>query len=499
MSTREINWPKHPIILEINTWPWLNGLSERYNKPITLSNVPREILDNEFTYFDVVWLMGVWERSPRGRDIAIEHPGLQEEYRNALEYFNTNDVVGSPYSIHYYHVDTQLGGKDSLATFRRQLAKRDLLLLLDYVPNHVSIDHLWTLEKSDVFIKGTTDDFISYPDEFFSVGDMVYANGKDPFFPPWSDTAQINAFSSEARQKAINTLLSIAEQSDGVRCDMAMLMTNSIFSRTWGTRAGQPPEEEYWNEVIRAIRENYPKFKFLAEVYWDMEWELQQQGFDFCYDKRLYDRLIHENAQSVRTHLQAEWDYQSKLLRFIENHDEQRAIITFGEEKSMAAAIIALTLPGARLIHEGQIFGYKIKLPVQLGRRVSEEKNHKLTIFYQNLLKGIPGKDFGEGKWMPCIIESIDDNNFSNENLIAYQWKLDEKYLLIVVNYSPIHSQGHVRVEEIEYGVANWNFIDLLVQRIHIYKGENLSKYGLFVDLGPWHGHVFDVSKRMHY
>ena len=163
MVAKEINWPKHPKILEINTWPWLNGLSQRYNKPISLKNVPREVLDNEFTFFDVVWLMGVWERSPRGRDIAIEHPGLQEDYRNALEYYNTNDVVGSPYSIHYYHVDTELGGKDGLATFRRQLAKRDLLLILDYVPNHVAIDHLWTLEKSDVFIKGTTEDFISHP------------------------------------------------------------------------------------------------------------------------------------------------------------------------------------------------------------------------------------------------------------------------------------------------------------------------------------------------
>lgn len=499
MSTREITWPKHPKIFEINTWSWLNGLSERYNKPITLNNVPREVLDNEFTCFDAVWLMGVWERSPRGCDIAIEDPDLQEEYRNALENFNTNDVVGSPYSIHYYHVDTQLGGKDGLATFRRQLTKRDLLLLLDYVPNHVSIDHLWTLEKSDVFIKGTADDLISHPDEFFSVGDMVYANGKDPFFPSWSDTAQINAFSSEARQKAINTLLSIAEQCDGVRCDMAMLMTNSTFSRTWGEKAGHPPEKEYWVEVIRAVRDKDLKFRFFAEVYWDMEWELQQQGFDFCYDKRLYDRLIHENVQSIRAHLQAEWDYQSKLLRFIENHDEQRAVITLGEEKSKAAAIIVLTLPGARLIHEGQIFGYKIKLPVQLGRRQSEEKNKNLTHFYQNLLKSIPGKDFEEGKWMPCIIESIDDQNFSNQNLIAYQWKLDEKRLLIVVNYSSIHSHGHVRIDEIEYGVTNWNFIDLLDQRNYIYKGENLSKYGLFVDLGPWHSHIFDVNKRMHY
>lgn len=497
MIRNEIYWPKYPKILEVNTWPWLNELSNIYNRPIKLNNIPIEVIENYFIDFDAIWLMGVWERSPRGRDIAIEHPDLQEEYRTALNYFNTDDIVGSPYSIHYYHVDTQLGGKDGLEEFRSQIAKYNLLLILDFIPNHVSIDHIWTLEKSDVFIKGTTNDFISHPNDFFSIGDRVYAHGKDPYFPSWNDTIQINAFSSDAREKAIKTLLSIAEQCNGVRCDMAMLMTNSVFSRTWGARAGQIPEIEYWIEIIGAIRDKHPKFKFIAEVYWDMEWELQKQGFDFCYDKKLYDCLVHENAPSVRTHLQADWDYQRKLLRFIENHDEKRAIISLGEDKSMAAAIIALTLPGARLIHEGQNFGYKIKLPVQLGRRILEEKNQKITQFYQNLLKVIPGKDFEEGKWMPCVIENIDEKNFSNQNLIAFQWNLNKKYFLIVVNYSSNHSQGHVRISDIEYGIDNWNFIDLLTQKIYIYKGENLSKYGLFVDLGPWQSHIFDVSKRI--
>ena len=64
-----------------------------------------------------------------------------------------------------------------------------------------------------------------------------------------------------------------------------------------------------------------PKFLFIAEAYWDLEWELQQQGFDFCYDKRLYDRLEHENAESVRLHLCADLAYQDKLAAF---HREPR-------------------------------------------------------------------------------------------------------------------------------------------------------------------------------
>lgn len=495
MSIREISWPKHPKILEINTWPWLNGLSERYNVPIKLNNVPDEVLENEFKYFDAIWLMGVWERSPQGRIIAIEHPDLQEEYRNALNDFSEEDVVGSPYSVHYYRVDNYLGGNAGLASFRERLKNRGLLLILDYVPNHVAIDHMWTLLKSDVFIKGTTEDLISHPNQFFNVVDQIYANGKDPYFPSWTDTIQINAFSSEAREKAIFTLLEIAELCDGVRCDMAMLMTNKIFSLIWGERAGPIPEKEFWVEVIQAVQYKYPNFKFFGEVYWDMEWELQQQGFNYCYDKRLYDRLIYDTSSFIKEHLKAEWDYQTKLIRFIENHDEKRAVGVFGEERSKAAAIIVLTLPGARLVHEGQTYGYKIKLPVQLGRRRIEEKNPNIINFYENLLKIAPGREFDSAKWLFCRVDQISDGNHFSINLIAYLWWINEQYQLTVVNYSPYRTQGYIKIDAIEYGNNDWNFKDLLTQKTYTYTSEQLNTYGLYIDLLPWNGHIFDIER----
>src|SRR5512137_1945778 len=56
----------------------------------------------------------------------------------------------------------------------------------------------------------------------------------------------------------------------------------------------------------------------------ELDWKLQQQGFDFCYDKRLFDRLEHGSTEQVRLHLCAEPSYQEKLVRFLENHDEPR-------------------------------------------------------------------------------------------------------------------------------------------------------------------------------
>jgi len=493
MPTKEHSWPVHPKIYEINTWQWLTNLTDIYGHDIKLDSIPIELIDRELTLFDVVWLMGVWERSPISREIAMNHEGLQEEYRKALKYYNTQDVVGSPYSVYYYHVSSQLGGFDALKSFRADLAAHELLLILDYVPNHVSIDHLWTLEKSDVFIKGTLEELMTKPYDFFSVGDIVYAHGRDPNFPAWTDTVQINAFSSEARSKAINTLLSIAKYCDGVRCDMAMLMTNSVFSRTWEEKAGPALEKEFWEEIIVAVKNKFPNFKFIAEVYWDMEWELMQQGFDYCYDKKLYDRMLHENAETIRAHLHASWDYQQKLIRFIENHDEQRAIIAFGKEKSKAAAILALTLPGARLIYEGQMKGYKIKLPVQLGRRQSEEEDQGILEFYLQLLNSLPEKKMGEGIWSMCEVDPTGD--LSNTNLISFVWQFKENYLLIVVNFSPYLAKGNVRIENIDYGSTKWNFTDLLTQNGFVYEGDHLDAHGLFVELPAWNGHIFDLRK----
>ena len=191
----------------------------------------------------------------------------------------------------------------------------------------------------------------------------MLAHGRDPYFPAWPDVVQLNAFAPDLRAAVAETLLDLAGQCDGVRCDMAMLMLNDVFARTWGDRAGPRPAEEYWPDLIAAVKAATPDFVFLAEAYWDLEWTLQQQGFDYCYDKRLYDRLVHEHAEQVRGHLTADVAYQDKLLRFIENHDEPRAAATFPPERARAAAVATLTQTGARLVHEGQLEGRRCSCP----------------------------------------------------------------------------------------------------------------------------------------
>lgn len=493
MKKINLPWLKHPRIYEINTWQWLHKLSEEYGRKISLETIPIDLIDKNLRNFDVIWAMGVWERSPKGREVAIQHEGLQQEYQKALRYYDTEDVIGSPYAIYYYHVDSHLGGDKGLASFRKDLTERDAKLMLDYVPNHVAIDHLWTLEKSDLFIKGTLEDLISNPFEYFSIGQKVYAYGKDPNFSPWTDTVQINAFSKEAREKAVNTLLSIAEICDGVRCDMAMLVLNEVFAKTWGTKAGKIPDIDFWEFVIPRVKEKYPDFKFIGEVYWDLEWKLQQQGFDYTYDKRLYERLLNDNAPKIKEHLQADWEYQIKLLRYIENHDEERVINVLGEDASKAAAVIVMTLPGARMIHEGQMEGNEIKIPIQLGRTPIDTRNNEIRKFYDNLLDIIPGKNFNDAKWRMCNIDPVDDDSY--HNAIAYNWTLNDQMKLIVVNYSTKLCKAHIKIPNLDFGSSEWIFKDLLHSKEYIYSGENFSQYGLYIELNAWKSHIFDVKQ----
>src|SRR3954451_5821405 len=238
---------RHPFIYEINTWVWLDALSRREGTLVTLAGVPEREWDAVAELgFDAVWLMGVWDRSPAGIAIALENEGLVESFRRALPDFTTEDVVGSPYCIREYRVDEPLGGPEGLAAARAALAERGLALILDFVPNHVAPDHPWTATHPEYFVRGGEDDLARDPASFVRVGDSVLANGRDPYFPAWPDVVQLNAFSDGLREAVAETLLSIASQCDGVRCDMAMLMLNEIFEGTWRGRAGPRPDADYW-------------------------------------------------------------------------------------------------------------------------------------------------------------------------------------------------------------------------------------------------------------
>lgn len=476
------------VIYEINTHVWLGELSTRHGRPVTLGDVPGEVWDSVARPgVDTVWLMGVWDRSPAGLEIALGDQGLMASFREALPDVTEADIAGSPYCVRNYVVDAALGGPEGLAAARAQLAARGLRLILDHVPNHVAPDHPWLTSAPDCLVRGTADDLARAPADFIEAGAGIYARGRDPYFPPWPDVVQLNAFSDALREATVATLVSIGDQADGVRCDMAMLLMNDIFGKTWGERAGTAPTEDFWPYVIPRVRARHPGLLLVAEAYWDLEHALQQQGFDHCYDKRLYDRLLHEDAGSVRAHLDADPAYQRGLVRFLENHDEPRAAATLPGYRGRAAAVTVATLPGATLWHEGQFEGRRVRPPVFLRRRPQEPVDEPLRDFYDRLLPA--AAIVRRGDWRPLTPAGWEDND-THRHLLAWTWTHADARHLVVINDSGRPAQARLPLPWDDLRGRTHRATDLLTGAVYDRDGDELTDSGLFVSLEAWGYHV---------
>ncbi|NWF71117.1 MAG: alpha-amylase [Chloroflexi bacterium] len=484
-------WPAKPFIYEINTWVWLNTLSRRYQQPITLGTVPDAVLDElAATGLDAVWLMGVWQRSAEARRSALNY---KHEYAHALPDLSDEDVIGSAYAIYAYEVEPLLGGRAELAALRERLQARGLRLMLDFVPNHTSADSLWLREHPGYFVQGTPRDLSKRGDMFFSTLDhwgrtTIVAHGRDPYFPPWIDTAQLNAFDADYRRQTIQTLSDIAAQCDGVRCDMAMLMLNSIFGQTWIGHVDDAPETEYWAEVISHVKDAAPDFLFIAEAYWGLEFTLQQQGFDYTYDKVLYDRIAEGSIEKVYDHLNAIHEFQKRSVRFVENHDEPRANAHFGEAKTRAATALICTLPGMALLHDGQLEGRRVKLPVQLARQPEEALNGTLRSYYQALLQETRAPIYQQGEWQ--LFDMV------NGGLLAYGWRSADAARLIIVNLKGEAQQGIVNLGGWDWlSAATWELRSVLGSSRTTRAGKELVKSGLAVEVEPYTAIIYHVER----
>ncbi len=480
-------------IYEINTWVWLSDLSRKWKTAIDLASVPATEWDTIADYgFDAVWLMGVWERSPAGIAIANHNDNLLDEFRHTLPDFALEDNVGSAYCIRRYVVDGHLGGPAALSIARNELAKRGIKLILDFVANHVAPDSPWGTDHPEYFIAGTEQDLTNDPGSYVRAGGRILAAGRDPNFPAWPDVLQLNAFHRGLRAAMVETLLSIASQCDGVRCDMAELLLNEVFARTWQGRVGPPPEMDYWRAVISPVRDAYPTLLCLAEAYWGNEQKLQEQGFDLCYDKRLYDEFRSADVAGVRRQLSASADYQEKLVRFLENHDEPRSAGVFGPAKLRAGATAIATLPGVALFHEGQFEGRRVRVPVFLRRRPEEPVDPSLQTFYDDLLRAVKEPIFRHGAWLLCEITGWPDNH-SADNLVAWRWVRGDDRRLIVINLSQGEAVGRVHARWEGLGTGQCRLVGVFPGTNYLRDIDEMESAGLFVKLGPWGFHFFEV------
>ena len=489
----------HPHLYEINTCVFIKRMSHKYGRLMTLATIP----DEEWQLlaslgFDFVWLMGVWQRSPGSRQKALMEPTLRREYGKALPGWSEDDVDSSPYAVYSYGLNPLLGASAELAQLKSKLNQQGLRLILDFVPNHLALDHPWTVSHPTWFVQGKKADAHTHPDRFFTSEQGIYfAHGREPHFPPWTDTVQSNFYSNEMRQALINELLGIAELADGVRCDMAMLALNDVFERIWGkyTRAYQQPDTEFWIEAITRVKERRPQFLFIAEVYWGLERRLQDMGFDYTYDKPFYDKLRFSSPQEICDYLKADDSYSMRSVRFIENHDEIRAVAAFGRERSLAAAVVLSTVPGFRLFHDGQLEGRRVRLPIQLVRQPEEAADAEVAHFYERLLTVCNSPDFHEGEWRLLGVSQSGESNDSHLNILAWYWRYGQKFKTVVVNYSPEHAQGWMKLPLSVERAEKVKLRDQLSGRIFVHNAEQPGSQGLYLDLKPWEAQILEMHQ----
>jgi glycosidase len=487
--------PRYPSLYQVNTRVWLTELSRTLGRRATLDDISEAVLDDFVRQrFDWIWLLSVWQTGAAAQAVSRSNPEWRHEFEQTLPDLTDDDIAGSGFAIASYTVHRDLGGDAGLARLRERLRQRGLKLMLDFVPNHMASDHPWVEQHPDYFVTGSEIDLARAPRNYFRApttsGSRLFAHGRDPYFPGWPDTIQLNYGNPALQEAMIGELARIAGQCDGARCDMAMLILPEVFRRTWDI-ASQP----FWARAIPRVREQAPGFVFMAEVYWGLEWTLQQQGFDYCYDKRLYDRLREGHARPVREHLFAGLDYQDRLARFLENHDEPRAAATFDTAKHRAAAVVTYFSPGLRFFHQGQFEGHRRRISPHLVRAPSEPADTALAEFYDHLLATLRLPAARHGNWQLLECRAAWEGNWTHDCFIAFAWEdSPTERLIAAVNFSDHQSQAKLHLAFAISGHEWYRFQDLLGPTGYDRPGSELTANGLYVDLPAWGTHAFSMT-----
>jgi len=455
MTTKNVH---HPNLYEVNTRLLLTRYKKGRRRP-TLRDIPdtywQELAGRGM---DWVWLMGVWTLTEKQINPNLIPGQMMTEFTEILPDLTEDDIDGSTYAIDDYTVDPVIGGESELFEIRTKLSELGMRLMLDFIPNHygahthfihshpeyfIEIEHPSILANSQKDTSLSTGVQPGYNTFYtpLTLNSSYFAHGKDPYFDAWQDTIQINYGSENSRNWMTSQLLRVASLCDGVRCDMAMLPVKRVFEKTWRNIVTWDGGE-FWPDAIKETKDVFPTFKFLAEVYWDMEAELLHAGFDYCYDKTFYDRLTQPSA--LNSHYHAEQWYLAHTARFLENHDEKRIASRLDLRQHMAAAAMVAFGPGMRLWHMGQWEGRTKHIPVQITREPFESCGCLLrgkvynncdctSTFYRNLF-GIANQDiFKYGIW-----ERIDTNEDSHAGLFLWKWVYENKQLIVAINYSSL-------------------------------------------------------------
>eukprot|EP00418_Pyrodinium_bahamense_P007123 CAMPEP_0179023896 /NCGR_PEP_ID=MMETSP0796-20121207/7174_1 /TAXON_ID=73915 /ORGANISM="Pyrodinium bahamense, Strain pbaha01" /LENGTH=544 /DNA_ID=CAMNT_0020719837 /DNA_START=22 /DNA_END=1656 /DNA_ORIENTATION=- len=499
-----------PVVYEISTRPWLyslalSGLPANCGQYVCLKDVPRNIWESiAKDSVDMVWLMGVWQLG----DFGLHHdrsPDNIKSFRETLPDVQSTDVIGSPYAIWNYSVNSDIGTGADLAAVRGTLHELGLHLMLDFVPNHGAVDSPLVRAHPSVFIRKPTFHWFSHKWWIRREGHTL-AFGRGPYDDPWTDTLQFNYWHPDTVAIMTGILQTIASQADAIRCDMSMLILNDVIQHTWGSLMSANgflrPKQEFWKVAIDAVRARHPKALFMAEAYNYFltsppeKQMLQSLGFDVVYDKTILDNLNQSNLDSLKRYIRSEsQNFFRRTAHFVENHDEKRSVVALGgPEQAFVGSVVAATLPGLRLFYFGQFDGFSAKLDVHLRRATAQTPNLALHRRYSALLRILADDVFHQGTWSFISVPK----EGTGWHLCAWRWASRDgtRKRLVVVNFSDGEGSAWVQVEDAQGpGGADLLIVrELLTGTAHQRSASEMRSKGLLCRQAPWSAQIFDYA-----
>jgi hypothetical protein len=478
-----------PQVYEVNVRPFLADLSEKIGRQATLDDLPNAFFQQlAESGFNWIYLLGAWTYGEKSRQASVENRELRSYLKSHLRGFNDSDIVAHVRAPAHYSVPDRYGADEGLARLRQRLNSFGLSLMLDFIPNQVGLDHAWATEHPDFFVTGTPDEAKCHPERWITMGGIIIAHGKDPNFPPWKDTLQLDYSKDGCQTAMISVAKSIARRCDGLKCHMAMLQLPDVFHDSWGRSMNG-----FWERCISTVRQEIPATLFLAEVYWGREHDLHRCGFDFTYDKVLYDRLRTSDLDSLRRHLHAGSDYQQHCVRFLENNHEQRAATVFSDPaRHRAALFVTGMLPGMFLCHQGQELGRQLYCPLEAGRWPDEVGSPEHRQAYHDLFGILAEPARQSGNWQ--LLEPLDQGG---KSLIATLWtKPPFAAILSIINVTASISTGSFCASVLN---ATGRFVNSCFSSINYAVSESDTGSGavISITLPPWGVSVFRIASSM--
>lgn len=429
-----------------------------------------------------VWYTGIIEHAT-GTDYTAF--GIARDHENLVK-----GRAGSPYAIKdYYDTDPDLAVSvpDRMREFENLVERthrNKLKVIIDFVPNHVARAYHSDARPAGVSDIGEHDDrtvAFARDNNFYYIPGASFVPPLDyqPFGAPyhttpgqeyhempakatgnnqftaspgvddWFETAKLNygvdivnnhtrLFSPtpDTWLKMRDILLFwTAKKVDGFRCDMAEMVP-----------------VEFWHWVIPQVRQVNPDVIFIAEIYNPSQYRdyVRTGGFNYLYDKVLLYDLLRTLVSGAGSTAEIEHvirqvaDIEPAILRFLENHDEQRVASDFfaGDPwRALPAMVISAAIgTGPVMVY----FGQEVGEPA-LGSAGFQNNDGRTTIFDY---WGVPEHQ----KWM-------NEGKFDGGRLTAGQKHLRAFYatLLTLVSTNEAIATG-TYADLTAYNIAAGNF-----------------------------------------